>query len=83
MIYFFCTGDYIGNFRPYVGMSQNMMLYEREFWGEIKSLKKEKNFILISKDNRSVLKMQKELFFYQIMLKSILLKLLDIKKQDS
>ncbi len=33
------TGDYIGNFRPYIGISQNMLLYEKEFWKEIKSLK--------------------------------------------
>ena len=33
------TGDYIGNFRPYVGISQNMLLYEKEFWKEIKSFK--------------------------------------------
>jgi glycosyltransferase involved in cell wall biosynthesis len=33
------TGDYIGNFRPYVGMSQNMLLYEKDFWKEIKNLK--------------------------------------------
>ncbi len=33
------TGDYIGNFKPYVGISQNMLLYEREFWTEIKGLK--------------------------------------------
>ena len=33
------TGDYVGNFKPYVGISQNMLLYEREFWSEIKGLK--------------------------------------------
>tara|TARA_B110000971_G_scaffold81858_1_gene83958 strand:- start:1666 stop:2817 length:1152 start_codon:yes stop_codon:yes gene_type:complete len=38
-ILFSVTGDYIGSFRPYVGMSQNMLLYEREFWKEIKSFK--------------------------------------------
>ena len=33
------SGDYVGNFRPYVGMSQNMLLYEKDFWGKIESLK--------------------------------------------
>tara|TARA_A100001011_G_scaffold400077_2_gene512167 strand:+ start:6085 stop:7221 length:1137 start_codon:yes stop_codon:yes gene_type:complete len=33
------TGDFIGHFRPYVGISQNMLLYEKDFWKEIKSLK--------------------------------------------
>lgn len=30
------TGDYLGNFKPVVGMSRNMLLYEREIWKEIK-----------------------------------------------
>lgn len=38
-ILFSLTGDYTGNFRPYIGMSQNMLLYEREFWTQIKSIK--------------------------------------------
>jgi glycosyltransferase involved in cell wall biosynthesis len=33
------TGDYMGKFRPYVGISQNMLLYENHFWKEIKSMK--------------------------------------------
>ena len=33
------TGDYVGNFKPYVAISQNMLLYERQFWTEIKVLK--------------------------------------------
>ena len=43
-ILFSVTGDYTGKFRPYVGMSQNMMLYEREFWGEIKNFKERGKF---------------------------------------
>ena len=43
------TGDFIGKFKPVVGMSQNMLLYERIFWKEIKSfrekLKLQINFI--------------------------------------
>ena len=38
-IFISITGDYIGNFRPYVVMFQNMMLYDREFWKEIKNYK--------------------------------------------
>jgi len=33
------TGDYLGNFRPYVAISQNMLLYEKDFWKDIDSLK--------------------------------------------
>ncbi len=36
-ILFSITGDYIGYFKPVVGISQNMLLYERNFWSEIKS----------------------------------------------
>ena len=33
------TGDYIGKFKPLVGMSRNMLLYERAVWLEIKQPK--------------------------------------------
>ena len=33
------AGDYVGNFRPFIGISQNMLLYEKEFWKRIKSPK--------------------------------------------
>lgn len=36
---FSLTGDYIGNFKPLVGMSQNMLLYERDIWKDIKQPK--------------------------------------------
>lgn len=38
-ILFSVTGDYIGKFKPVVGMSQNMLLYERDIWKEIKQPK--------------------------------------------
>ena len=41
------TGDYTGNFRPYIGISQNMLLYEKDFWKEI-SLFKEKAKLFIN-----------------------------------
>jgi len=36
---FSITGDYIGQFKPLVGMSRNMLLYERDIWLEIKQPK--------------------------------------------
>lgn len=33
------TGDYIGKFKPVIGMSRNMLLYERHVWSEIKQPK--------------------------------------------
>jgi glycosyltransferase involved in cell wall biosynthesis len=38
-ILFSITGDYIGRFQPVVGMSRNMLLYERNIWKEIKQPK--------------------------------------------
>jgi glycosyltransferase involved in cell wall biosynthesis len=38
-ILFSITGDFLGKHRPVVSMSQNMLLYEREIWKEIKNVK--------------------------------------------
>lgn len=38
-ILFSVAGDYLGNFKPVVGMSRNMLLYERDIWKEIKQPK--------------------------------------------
>lgn len=35
-VLFSITGDYLGSFKPVVGMSRNMLLYERDIWKEIK-----------------------------------------------
>ena len=53
-ILFSITGDYIGRFRPVVGMSQNMLLYERDIWKEIKQFKEIFRFwIIYHKQKRS------------------------------
>ncbi len=41
------TGDYIGSFRPFIGMSRNMLLYERDIWKEIKNKKEVLRFLLL------------------------------------
>jgi glycosyltransferase involved in cell wall biosynthesis len=38
-ILFAITGDYLGSFEPMIGMSRNMLLYERDIWKEIKQPK--------------------------------------------
>lgn len=45
-ILFSLTGDYIGKFTPVVGMSRNMLLYERDIWREIKQPKEVLRFWL-------------------------------------
>lgn len=48
------TGDYIGKFKPLVGMSRNMLLYERSIWAEIKQPKEVLRFWLnFQKQKRS------------------------------
>jgi glycosyltransferase involved in cell wall biosynthesis len=46
-ILFSVTGDYQGKFKPLVGMSQNMLLYERDIWKEIKEPIEVFRFLLI------------------------------------
>jgi len=41
------TGDYIGNFTPLIGMSRNMLLYEKEVWKQIKQPKEIIRFWLL------------------------------------
>jgi glycosyltransferase involved in cell wall biosynthesis len=38
-ILFSITGDFLGKHKPVVSMSQNMLLYERDIWKEIKDFK--------------------------------------------
>jgi glycosyltransferase involved in cell wall biosynthesis len=38
-ILFSVAGDYLGSFKPVIGMSRNMLLYERDIWKEIKQPK--------------------------------------------
>lgn len=38
-IVFAITGDYLGNHKPVVSMSQNMLLYERDIWKEIRAFR--------------------------------------------
>jgi len=45
-ILFSITGDYLGKFKPVVGMSRNMLLYERDIWKEIKQPKEIMRFWL-------------------------------------
>lgn len=46
------TGDYTGNFRPYIGISQNMLLYEKDFWKEISAIKEKAKLFINHKRQR-------------------------------
>ena len=46
------TGDYTGNFRPYVAISQNMLLYEKVFWKEINDIREKAKLVINRKRQR-------------------------------
>ena len=62
-IFLSVSGDYVGSFRPYVAMSQNMMLYEREFWKEIKSFKEKVKFFFNFKRQKKCFKNAEGIIF--------------------
>ena len=82
-ILFSITGDYTGKFKPYVGMSQNMMLYEREFWGEIKSLKERGKFYFNFKRQQKCFNNAEGIIFLSNYAKNHITKALDIKNKMS
>ena len=82
-ILFSITGDYIGNFRPYVAMSQNMMLYEREFWREIKILKEKAKFFFNFKRQQKCFKNAEGIIFLSQYAKKYITKLLKIEDKST
>ena len=46
------AGDYVGSFKPYVGISQNMLLYEKSFWKEISVIKEKAKLLINHKRQR-------------------------------
>ena len=46
------TGYYTGNFRPYIGIYQNMLLYEKDFWKEISVIKEKAKLLINQKRQR-------------------------------
>ena len=82
-ILFSITGDYIGNFRPYIGMSQNMMLYEREFWKQIKSLKEKGKFYFNFKRQQKCFKNAEGIVFLSQYAKKYITKVLKIEDKST
>lgn len=76
------TGDYTGSFRPYVGMSQNMLLYEREFWREIKSLKERGKFYFNFKRQQQSFKNAHGIIFLSQYAKKYISRSLNIKNKN-
>lgn len=60
------TGDYLGSFKPFVGMSRNMLLYERDIWKEIGQIKEVGRFWLsFQRQKRTFKKSQGIIFISQ------------------
>jgi glycosyltransferase involved in cell wall biosynthesis len=77
-ILFSITGDYIGNFKYLVGMSQNMLLYERDIWKEIKQPKEIIRFWLNYKKQKKCFKKSKGIIFISKYAKNYISNILDL-----
>ena len=62
-ILFSLSGDFIGRFNPVVGMSQNMLLYEENFWEEIKSFKEKAKLFINFKRQQKCFKKSSGIIF--------------------
>ncbi|WP_417619729.1 glycosyltransferase family 4 protein [Oceanihabitans sediminis] len=82
---FSIAGDYFGTFKPVVGMSRNMLLYERDIWREIKQPKEIIRFWLNFKKQKCCFKNAAGIIFISEYAKDYANKVLEIstKKQTN
>lgn len=78
-ILFSITGDYVGNFKPLVGMSRNMLLYERSIWLEIRQPKEVIRFWLNFQKQKRCFKNAEGIIFISNYAKDFITKVLDLK----
>ena len=76
------TGDYIGSFKPLVGMSRNMLLYEREIWKQIKSPKEVIRFWLNYQKQKKCFKNSSGVIFISNYAKSFITSKLNLKNKE-
>lgn len=76
---FSVTGDYIGNFKPLVGMSQNMLLYERDIWKDIKQPKEILRFWINFKKQKRCFSNADGIIFISKYAKNYISKKIDIR----
>jgi len=82
-IFLTVAGDYVGSFRPYIAMSQNMMLYERQFWKEIKSLKEKAIFFFNYKRQKKCFKNAEGIIFLSQYAKDYISRSLKIENKNT
>ena len=78
-VVFSITGDFLGGHQPVVSMSQNMLLYERDIWKEIKQLKEILRFWLNYQKQKRSFRNSKGIIFISEYAKNYISKQLDLK----
>lgn len=76
------TGDYVGKFKPVVGMCRNMLLYERDIWKEIKQPKEVIRFWLNFQKQKKSFANSKGIIFISQYAQNYVNKQLDLKGKD-
>ncbi|MGM1056995.1 MAG: glycosyltransferase family 4 protein [Bacteroidota bacterium] len=82
-ILFSITGDYIGNFKPIVGISRNMLLYEKSIWWEIKQPKEIIRFWLNFKKQKRCFKNAEGIIFISQYAKEYISKKIDLSNKQT
>lgn len=77
-VLFSLTGDYLGKFDNVVGMSRNMLLYERDIWREIDSIKEKSRFYLNFIKQRRCFRNAKKVIFISNYAKDIVTNLINL-----
>lgn len=73
------TGDYVGSFRPFIGISQNMLLHEKYFWEEIKSIKEKTKLFINYKRQKKCFKSSAGIIFISEYAKNFITKELSLE----
>jgi len=81
-ILFSITGDYPGRFNPVVGMSRNMLLFERDIWKEIKHPKEIMRFWLNYLKQKRCFKKAKGIIFISEYAKDYVSKKLNLRNKQ-
>lgn len=76
------AGDYIGDFRPIVSMSRNMLLYDRKIWKEMKAPREILRFYLNFLKQKKCFKNSSGIIFISNYAKKVVEEKLDISKKE-
>jgi len=80
-VLFSITGDFLGKHKPVVSMSQNMLLYERDIWKEIKQPKEIIRFWLNFLKQKRSFRNSKGIIFISDYAKNYITKQLDLREK--